>query len=89
MKHPIPANSNETLRTLPRARESWAGRVTRLSLSETRELPAGSGRHHGPPNAASVFASIASQSTVRSSPRVSAMARTVTGTRYDALGRPR
>src|SRR6188472_2593735 len=65
------------------------GLVIRLSLSETRQLPRGGGRHQAPPYAASVLASIASHSAVRSSPRVSAIARTVTGTRYDALGRPR
>ena len=43
----------------------------------------------GPPKAWSVFASTASQSDSRSLPSVSAMARIVKGTRYDALGRPR
>lgn len=45
--------------------------------------------HQVPPNARSVFASIAAHSAARSSARSAAIARTVTGTRYDALVRPR
>jgi hypothetical protein len=93
MQYPIPANSHKTLRKALPPPNSAAPGVTRLSLSETREslLPKqrSSGRHQAPPKAPSVLASMASQSAARSSPRISARARTVTGTRYDAFGRPR
>src|SRR6478672_11652096 len=42
-----------------------------------------------PPKAASVLRSTAAHRSARSAPRTSAIARIVTGTRYDAFGRPR
>jgi hypothetical protein len=89
MSHPIPANNIRTLRGLGEGSNSTPLDVTRLSSSENRQLPPMDGSHHGPPNAASVLASMASQREAKSSPRTPAIARTVTGTRYDALGRPR
>ena len=88
---PIPANSHQTIRRVPCPPKSSSAisgrREQRLAVRNPPESACSA--YQAPPKAASVFASIASHSTVRSSPRTPAMARTVTGTRYDALGRPR
>ena len=68
-----PANSHKTHNDDLRYVDKSSDNVTRL----------------GPPKAASVAEFTLAQSVSRSSPRTSAMARTVCGTRYDALGRPR
>src|SRR3569623_1012482 len=81
--------AQDPTKRLRSSRNSSAPVVTRLSLSETRQTPRTHGRHQAPPNALSVLASMASHSVARAAPRVSAIARTVSGTRYDALGRPR
>src|SRR3954454_2428566 len=103
--HPIPANSHQTLRTSGAHTQNYGATCDGALVVRNPRVTAGGGEitpgrtprptradrpfHQGPPNARAVFSSIARHRSARSSPRVSAIARTVTGTRYDALGRPR
>lgn len=97
---PIPADvlyQNKSGRPMANSqRRSPPGRVSGLTrFSSHPSHPSQDGAcwskhlHQVPPKACSVFTSIAAQSAARSSPRSAAIARTVTGTRYDALVRPR
>ena len=96
---PLPANRHKTITEVAACQPNVLVRDTCTDVTgvcrgpdtRTRSVvpPDGPPRLPGPPKAASVLASTAAQSSARSSPRTSAIARTVSGTRYDALGRPR
>src|SRR3954468_18639036 len=88
---PIPAISSPDHQQEPRnANPRPTFRAPREQRHDGKGAPRGAATgYQGPPNARSVLASRASQSSARSSPRTSAIARTVSGTRYDALVRPR